>query len=187
MHYRFKGLNIYLDDLAAKIPAPGGGSAAAMSAAMGAALMSMVANFTIGKPKYAAFDTELKKILEKSEKLRADFLNLVDLDVAAYQSGNIRDALDVPFMLSRLCYEAIKLCPPLLKKGNANLISDVGVAVIFLEAAFSSAVLNVQINLKALGDEKLRRAIGKELTQRQARIKKIRLETEAKVGEIIRE
>ena len=186
MRYKFKGLNIYLDDLAAKIPAPGGGSAAAMSAAMGAALMSMVANFTIGKPKYAAYEPELKKMLEKSEKLRVEFLNLVDLDVSAYQSGNIRDALDVPFMLTRLCYEAIKLCLPLLKKGNPNLVSDVGIAVILFEAAFSSAVINVEVNLKALGDDKLRGAMLKELAQRQARIKKIRLETEAKVGEIIR-
>jgi len=185
MRYGFKGMDKYLDDLAAKLAAPGGGSAAAATAAMGAALISMVTNFTIGKPKYAAYEAELAKILEKSVSLRREFFNLIDLDVSAYKSGNIRDALDVPFMLARLCYEAMKLCPPLLRKGNVNLVSDVGVAAIFLEAAFSSARLNVAINLKALGDEKLRRAMEKELTLKERHIKKIRSETEVKVGEIV--
>lgn len=186
MYYRFKGMDRYLDDLAARLPAPGGGSAAAMTAAMGAALISMVINFTLGKPKYAVYQDELRKMLARSESLRNEFLNLVDLDVTAYKSGNLRDALDVPFMLSRLCYEAAKLCPPLLKKGNSNLSSDVAVAIIFLEAAFSSACFNVEINLKALGQIKLRGAMEKELAGKKARIKKIRRETEAKVGEIIR-
>lgn len=186
MNYKFKGLDRYLEDLSSRLPAPGGGSAAAMTAAMGAALISMVVNFTLGKPKYAAYQDELRKILAKSEWLRNEFLNLVDLDVTAYKSGNLRDALDVPFMLARLCYEAMKLCPPLLKKGNLNLASDTAIAAIFLESAFVSASLNVEINLKVLGDAKLRVAMEKELARKASRVKKIRIETEAKVGEIIR-
>jgi formiminotetrahydrofolate cyclodeaminase len=184
--YRDESLKRYLDDLAAKLPAPGGGSAAAMNAALGAALISMVANFTIGKPKYSQFEFEVKDILEKSEKLRQEFLNLVDLDVKAYQSKNIRDALDVPFMLARLCFEGIKLCPPLITKGNVNLISDVGVAAVFLESAFASARFNVDINLKSIDDKALAGSIRKELGQKAKRIKKIREETEVKVGKIIR-
>ncbi len=176
----------YSDDLAAKLPAPGGGSAAALTACLGASLISMVANFTVGKPKYAEFEEELKAILRKSEKLREDFLRLIDLDVAAYESKNIRDALHVPFMLCRLSYEAIKLCPPLITRGNVNLISDVAVAAILIESGFSSAYFNVEINLKSLGDNKLTQAIRKELAQKEKSIKKIRQETEAKVGKIIR-
>ncbi len=153
--YKNSTLKKYLDDLAAKLPAPGGGSAAAMNAAMGAALISMVVNFTLNKPKYAAFEKELKEILEKSEGLRKKFLDLVDLDVRAYKSKNLRDALNIPFMLARLVFEAIKLCPPLVTKGNRNLISDVAVAAILLESAFASAYFNVEINLKALDDKKL--------------------------------
>jgi len=175
----------YLDDLAAKLPAPGGGSAAALNAALGASLISMVVNFTLGKPKYAKYEGELKKILEKSEKLRTEFLNLVDLDVEAYKSKNMRDALNVPFMVCRLCFEGIKLCPALIKKGNANLISDVSVAAIFLESAFSAAYFNVEINLKLLGDKILARSLRKELTLKTKLIKKIRLEMEDKVGKII--
>ncbi|MFH1640742.1 MAG: cyclodeaminase/cyclohydrolase family protein [Candidatus Omnitrophota bacterium] len=112
--YCDKSIKEYLNDLSARLPAPGGGSAAALNAALGISLVSMVVNFTIGKPKYAKYETELKSILEKSEDLRSEFLELVDLDVLAYKSKNIRDALDIPFMVCRLCFEGIKLCPPLI-------------------------------------------------------------------------
>jgi methenyltetrahydrofolate cyclohydrolase len=184
--YCNKTLRDYLDDLAAKLPAPGGGSAAAFTASEAAALVSMVLNFTIGKPRYAKYEPELKGLLEKSEQLRKEFLRLVDLDVTAYESKNIRDALDVPFMITRLCFEGIKLCPPLVTKGNQNLISDVAVAAILFEAAFTSAYFNVEINLKALADKKLTWSVRKELLQKAKSLKKIRLETEDKVGKIIR-
>lgn len=184
--YKNKSLNKYLDDLAARLPAPGGGSAAAMNAAMGAALISMVINFTLGKPKYAKFENELKEALLKSEKLKDTFLNLVDLDVTAYKAKDLKDSLNVPFMVCRLCYEAVRLCPPLIKKGNINLASDVAVAAILLESAFASALFNVEINLKMTGDKKLTRSIRKELTGKQESIKKVRLLTEDKVGKIIR-
>lgn len=186
MSYRYGPIDKYLDDLAAKLPAPGGGSAAALTAALGASLISMVINFTLGKPKYAKYEDELKGALEKSEKLRAEFSNLVDLDVTAYNSKDVREAMEVPFMVARLCFEGIKLCPPLVKKGNINLASDVAVAAILLEGAFASAYFNVEINLKALNDKKLIRAVRKELTHKEELIKKIRLQTEVKVDEIIR-
>lgn len=100
--------------------------------------------------------------------------------------NNARTALDVPFMVARLCYEAAKLCPPLVKKGNQNLISDVAVAIIFLEAAFTAAYFNVEINLKALGDRRLAQGIRKELWEKQKRLRRIRQATEVKIGEIIR-
>jgi formiminotetrahydrofolate cyclodeaminase len=179
-------LKKYLDDLAAKLPAPGGGSAAALNAALGVSLISMVVNFTLGKPKYAKYETELKRILENSEKLRCEFLNLVDLDVEAYKSKDIRKALDVPFMLARLTFEAIKLCPALIKKSNVNLISDVAVAAILLESAFSAAYFNVEINLKYLGDKTFAARVRKELVHKEKIIKRIRQDTEEKVGKIIR-
>jgi methenyltetrahydrofolate cyclohydrolase len=184
--YADKSLKKYLNDLAARLPAPGGGSAAALNAALGASLVSMVVNFTIGKPKYSKYEAELKEILDESEKLRNKFLDLVDLDVAAYKSKDLRNALDIPFMLCRLCFEAIKLCPPLVKKGNVNLASDVAVAAIMLEAAFTSAYFNVEINLKLLADKKLARAVRKELERKEKIIKKIRQDMEEKVGKIIR-
>jgi formiminotetrahydrofolate cyclodeaminase len=184
--YRDETLKKYLDDLAAKLPAPGGGSAAAMSAAMGAALISMVANFTVGKPKYSQYEQEVKEILEKSEKLREEFLGLVDKDVLAYQSKNIREALDVPFMVCRLAFEAMQLCPALITKGNVNLISDVGVAAVFLEAAFTCARLNVEINLKSIEDKEFAALTRRELDEKEKSIRELRKDTEVKVGKIIR-
>lgn len=186
MKYKDGSLKEYLNDLAARLPAPGGGSAAALTAGLGASLLSMVVNFTLGKPKYAKYEKHLKEVLRESEELRGEFLDLVDLDVAAYKSKNIRDALDIPFMVARLCFEGIKLCPPLIKQGNINLISDVAVAAVLLESAFSAAYFNVEINLKLLGDKKLAKAIRKELGRKERTIKRIRLNTEEKVGEIIR-
>lgn len=186
MKYKDQTLKRYLDDLAAKLPAPGGGSAAALTAALGASLISMVVNFTLGKTRYARYEKDLKEILEESGNLRNEFLSLIDLDVIAYKSKNIRDALDVPFMACRLCYEGIKLCPQLLKKGNINLISDVGVAAALLESAFVAAYFNVEINLKLLGNKELARSMRRELGRKEKIIKKIRLQMEVKVGEVIR-
>ena len=184
--YRSATLMEYLDALAARVPVPGGGSAAALDAAMGVALISMVINFTICKPRYARYEKELKKALEKSEKLRVEFLRLVDLDAAAYKSRSLRDALDVPFMVCRLCLEGAKLLPALVKKSNPHLISDVAVAAAFLESAFSAAYFNVQINLKSLNDKKLDSRINKELLSKEKILRKIRYQTEEKVGKIIR-
>jgi len=186
MKYKTQSLAKYLNDLAAKLPAPGGGSAAALNAALGASLVSMVVNFTLGKPKYAVFAKELKSILVKSENFRKLFLDLVDLDAKAYQSKDIKKALAVPLKLARLCCQAAKLCPPLVKKGNVNLISDVAVAAVFLEAAFVSACFNVEINLKSLVDVKLTSKTRKELDQMYKIVLKVRKSTEASVGKVIR-
>lgn len=184
-YYKDKSVAAYLQDLSAKLAAPGGGSAAALSAAMGACLLSMVVNFTLGKKKYARYEKELARVLEKSEKLRKDFLELVDLDVAAYKSGEARKALDVPFALCRLSYEAIKLCPLLIKKSNPNLASDVAVAAILLESAFACAEFNVRINLKIIGEKKLSAGINRELSAKYIAVAKTRKKTEAGVGKII--
>jgi formiminotetrahydrofolate cyclodeaminase len=184
--YKDESLKKYLDDLAAKLPAPGGGSAAAMTAALGISLISMVANFTVGKPKYAQYENEVRQILEKSEKLRLAFLELVDLDVKAYQSKNIGEALDVPFRICRLTFEAMQLCPALITKGNINLISDVGVAAVFLESAFAAARLNVEINLRSIEDKGFVELTRKELDEKEKSVKELRKDTEVKVGKIIR-
>jgi len=186
MEYKNQNLTKYLDDLAAKVPAPGGGSAAAISAAMGASLISMVVNFTFAKPEYAAFQTELKEVFSKSERLRKDFLRLADLDVVAYQSKDIRKRIDVPLMLARLCCQSVRLCPVLIKKGNINLISDVAAAAILLESAFTCARFNIDINLKSIGNKKLNQGITKELSKLAKIIQKIRKNTEAGVGKVIR-
>ncbi len=186
MEYKNQSLSKYLNDLSAKLAAPGGGSAAAMNAAMGASLVSMVINFTLGKSVYSKYEAELKAVLKKSDRLKDDFLNLVDLDVLAYKSRDPRKAMDVSLMLARLCYEGMKMLEPLINKTNINLISDTAIAAIFFESAFSAACFNVEINLKILNDFKLAGAINKELRLKVKLIKQIRVKMEEKVGKIIR-
>lgn len=186
MEYKIQSLTKYLDDLSAKLEAPGGGSAAALNAAMGASLISMVINFTLGKPKYSKYESGLKVVLRKSDKLKEDFLSLVDLDVVAYKSKDSRKAMDVSLILARLCYEGIKIAVPLIKITNVNLITDTVIAVIFLESAFSAACFNVQINLKMLKDKKLACLVNKELRLKTRFVKQARAKLEEKVGKVIR-
>jgi formiminotetrahydrofolate cyclodeaminase len=167
--YQEEPVKKYLDDLAAKLPAPGGGSAAALAGSMGAALLSMVANFTAGKEKYKGVEEQIKRALASSEELRFKLVKLVDDDVAAYQKasqvfrlppaekekrleGALKEAMAVPLEVCRLCHSGLLLSKELVDIGNVNLVSDVGVAVCLFEAGFQSAFLNVEINLKGIKD-----------------------------------
>ena len=158
----------YLTDLASRKPAPGGGSAAALSAAIGTSLMSMVCNFTIGNPKYQTVEAEAKEILKKCEAARQKLEELIDEDVEAYAKLSkvmkesakdekrmdqaYKDALKPPFEICKIAADCLKLCSRLADIGNTNLITDTAIAAILLEGAFFSAKYNVYINLKYIKD-----------------------------------
>lgn len=187
----------YLDDLAARKPAPGGGSAAAAAGALGVGLLSMVANFTTGREKYKNVEAEIRNVLYSSEKLRGELQKLIDEDIVAYQKVSsaykmpketeedkkarteaiqiaLKDAMAVPLAACRNLFEATKLCRPLLEKGNQNLVSDVGVAAELIASAFESALLNVEINLSAIKDRDFADEISKELSAKGKQIQIIR-------------
>src|SRR5262245_12711668 len=84
----------FLDELASSSPAPGGGSAAALAGAAGAALTSMVCRLTIGKKKYAGVEEEMKELLEKSEDLRSMFTRMIDRDAHAF--NKVMEAFGLP-------------------------------------------------------------------------------------------
>jgi len=165
----------FLDELASEAPTPGGGGAAAIMGAIGAALVSMVANLTIGKKNYEAFDEELKAINAAAEKVRAELTAAIDEDVVAFNAvmgayGLPRDgddqkaaraaaiqtalkqATDAPLRAVKACHEVIKLSAVVAEKGNLNVISDAGVAVLAANAGLRSAALNVYINAKSIKD-----------------------------------
>jgi len=174
--YRSERLEKYLDDLAAKLPAPGGGSVVALVGALGVGLLSMVSNFTLGKENYRENEEEIKKILRRSENLRKRLTELVDEDIrvydrvsTAYKLSRLTDkerevrskamekackqALTVPMEVARYCAEGLDLARRLVEIGNVRLVSDVGVAAGLLEAALKGAELNVKINLKVIEDK----------------------------------
>jgi len=167
-----EGLRRYVDDLAAKIPAPGGGSAAALLGAVGAALLSMVSNFTLGKERFKEVEGEVSRILERSERLRGRLLQLVDEDVCAYEKVSrafklpkgperdrevqraLREASAVPLEVLENSLKLLELASELVDKGNPALVTDVGIAALAAYAAMESALFNIEINLKWMRDEK---------------------------------
>jgi len=160
IHFESKTLEEYLNQLSTKEPVPGGGSAAALSAALGAGLISMVSNYSIGrKANTKAVDKRFHSILKKSEAIRQRLLELVSLDSQAYlqicaarpldketQRKASRAARGVPLEICKLCYKAIDLAPFIVDKGNPYLLSDIEVALELLMAGFNGALVMVRVN-----------------------------------------
>ena len=198
----------YLDEAASGESTPGGGSVAALAGALGAALTSMVCNFTVGKEKYKDVEAEVAEILATSEKLRADLTELMQADTEAYGGVSqaygmarktsaekkarttaiqaaLKNALEVPLKAAICCYDILKLNEPLVEKGNPNLISDVGVAVVLAEAALQSAALNVEINLAYIKDEEFCQGVREKLAPIMADCTEIKTKVFEKVKEMI--
>src|SRR5207245_339363 len=87
-------LDGWLEELASSAPAPGGGSAAALTGAMAGALVAMVARLTVGRKAYAGVESRAREILAEAEALRAQLQRLVDDDAAAY--GKVSQAYKLP-------------------------------------------------------------------------------------------
>lgn len=168
-------IEAFLADLASKAATPGGGSAAAVMGAMGAALASMVCNLTIGKKKYAGVEEELRVVLARADTLRERLIYAIEEDVAAFSSvmaayglpketpeqqqdrlaaiqAALREACDAPLACVKLCAEVIDLAAIVSEKGSATVISDGGVAALAANAALRSAALNVLVNAQAIDD-----------------------------------
>ncbi len=166
----------FLDGLSSKTSTPGGGSAAAVSGAMGAALVSMVAHFTIGKKGYEDVEDDARATLAKSEALCARLSDMVQEDVNAFNrvmtaygmpkdndeqtaarldaiQSALKVATDVPLECARLCREVVDLSQLVAGQGNRNVISDAGVAVLAGYAGLRSAALNVYININQIKDK----------------------------------
>ena len=170
------GVAAYLDALASDAPAPGGGSAAALAGAMGAALGSMVANFTVGRPKYAAAEASVRAALDEAEALRARLAHLMEDDERAYTAYGVaaglprgtdeekkarnraiqkalRDAAGPPLAMAAACRRILDLAGVVAGHGNPNLASDAAVAALFAEAALRASVVNVRVTLARVRNE----------------------------------
>ena len=176
MNLTDKPITDFLDELAGDAPAPGGGSAAALSGALGAALVSMVCSLTLGKKGYEDVQDEIQDLLAQSEALRRRLTGLLEEDVKAYSGYSqaakmprstdeekverqvamqaaLKVATDVPLAVAEAAVKVMELCMPAAVKGNKWAVSDAGVAVLMAEAALRSAALNALINLGTLKDE----------------------------------
>jgi methenyltetrahydrofolate cyclohydrolase len=180
-----KTVSGFLSELSSNSPAPGGGSVAAFAAALGSALTSMVCRLTIGKKKYAAVQPEMEEVVKKSEELRMEFERLIDADTDAFNEVMrayslpketpdqlaarttaiqlaSKQATMIPLTVMELCERSVPLIEAIAAHGNANSLSDAGVAALMTEAGCLGAKMNVDINLSSITDASFVNDIGQK-------------------------
>jgi methenyltetrahydrofolate cyclohydrolase len=160
--------------LASPEPVPGGGSASAVAAALGASLVAMVATLSQGRPKYADHAALYEHAAPTAQRLADELFALADEDAAAYAACAIalklpreafadkefrdqqvretaRVAAEVPLRCVEKCHEVLVLAEALAGRSNVNASSDLRVAALLLQAAGHGAAENVLVNLPLIG------------------------------------
>lgn len=176
----------YLQQVAAGTAAPGGGSVAALNAALAAALVEMVANLTLGKKGYESVQEEMRDIGQQAATLREELTAAIDRDAEAYgevmaafklpketeQQKKLRHrkiqagfklAARVPLEVANKAVKILDLAGRAITGGNKNAVSDGAVAVMNARTAALAALVNVKINLTSLVDDELVKSITREV------------------------
>ena len=189
MGYATKGCDEFVEILSSKSPVPGGGGASALVGAVGAALCNMVGNLTVGKKKYAAVEEEILAAREELERLRDRLVTLTDRDAQAFEplsrayglpknteeekaarekimESALYEASVVPMEIMETVLSSMDLLETLGEKGSRLALSDVGVGILFAQAALEGASLNVFINTRLMKD----RSQAEELNARADRM-----------------
>jgi len=202
MAFSDKTLQVFLDEVASAEPAPGGGSVAALSGALGASLVAMVCRLTIGKKGYEAVSAEMQTILPRAEALQRELRDLMQADTDAYArvmdayklpkqtdaekaartraiQNALKHASDIPLRVAELCAQVLELACPVAEKGNKNAASDGGVGALMAEAGLRGAAFNVSINLGAINDEAFVR-------EHRARVQQLLADAEQRKNEIMK-
>jgi formiminotetrahydrofolate cyclodeaminase len=184
----------FLEKTASGDPVPGGGSAAALNAALAASLSEMVANLTIGKKRFEAVEDEMKDIAAMATLLRKKLLEDIDNDSEAYQkvmaafqfpkdteeekkqrTQAIQDALKkaalVPLSVARDALKIMELSDSVIKKGNPNAATDGAVGAMMARTAALAALYNVKINLSAITDKTFVKELMREVETIESQIK----------------
>lgn len=166
----------FLDALAAGTPAPGGGAATGLAAALGAALAGMVARLTLDRPRYAAYADEMQAAAARADALRGRLASLIDTDAAAFErlsaarrlpkdtpseaamraeavEAALWAAIDAPLALMGTCADVLALLTTLAAHGNRNAIEDAAVGALLAHAALAGAGRNARANLRDMGDD----------------------------------
>ena len=168
----------YAAQLASKSPAPGGGSAAALTGLLGVSLIEMSLNLTIGRPQFAEHEEFLSAKQKELAKIHAELEQLIDQDAAAFEAvmagyklpkateadkavrheaiqRALKTAADVPLAIARYSLESLEIGRALVDKINKQVISDLAVGAQASYASVTGALLNTAINLPLLSDESL--------------------------------
>ena len=168
-------LGVFLNQLSSKAPVPGGGGASALAGALAASLGGMVAALTVGKPKYAVCEEEMRAALVDAERVRNRFLALMDEDAEAFaplaaayrlpkdteeersarervMEAALRSAVEPPLAIMETCGDALSFIALCAEKGSTVAVSDAGVAASLCRSALEGASLNVFINTQPMQD-----------------------------------
>lgn len=193
----------FINEVDSKSPAPGGGSVSALSSSLGIALAKMVGHLTIGKKKFKALDEDVQdrfnNALHILNGIKDQMIELIDKDTEAFnlimaafslpketeeekthrleqiELGTL-EAIKVPYRIAELSYTAMQQLEMVLKYGNKNALSDLGVSTLLLQAGLEGAILNVKINLPGISDEEVKHFYteeSKRLLQESIKIKKV--------------
>ena len=183
----------YLQKTASNTALPGGGSGAALSAAVAAGLVEMVANLTIGKKGFEAVEAQMKKIAKQASKSRQRLTEQIDRDSDAYNQvmtafkmpreteaqkkmrseaiqNGLKQAARVPLGVAQDALEIIELAREVVAKGNKNAVTDGAVGVMMARTAAMGALFNVKINLSAIKDSDFVRQVAAQVTQLEKEI-----------------
>ncbi len=165
----------FVDLTSTDAPAPGGGSVAALCAALSGALSAMVANLTVGRKGYREHDDEMKRVAVAGQTIQQAMVRAIDDDTRAFDAlmdamrmprktdeqraarddavrAATRRAIDVPMSVLRACRDALEPVAAVAERGNRNSLSDAGVAALCARAGAHGALMNVLINLPGLDD-----------------------------------
>ncbi len=170
----------FVSEVDSKSPAPGGGSVSALMSSMGVALARMVGHLTVDKKKFLALEPsiqlEFKDVIGSLVVMKDELLRLIDADTDAFnlimqalqlpkttedeisyrkekiQEGTMQ-AIMVPLKVATLSLSALHQFDFIIKHGNKQTVSDIGVATLALSSGALGALMNVMINLPGLDDE----------------------------------
>jgi formiminotetrahydrofolate cyclodeaminase len=179
----------FLDQLADRVPAPGGGATAALHAAQAAALLGMVARYTTGE-KYTGHAETVVAVIAETDTLRARSLRLAEEDAAAFTAVTdayrlpkgeersaaiaraLKGAAEPPARVIETATRLVELCELLLPIGNRNVVTDVAAAAEAARAALTTARVNVEVNLRGIKDERVREELNIRVSGVEAAVAK---------------
>jgi len=202
-------LQAFADEVSMDSPAPGGGSVAALSGALSAALSSMVANLTYGKKGYEESGEDMKRVAVRAQELKDELLRAVDLDARAFnkvmeafrlpkgteeqsreREAAVEDASKgaalVPLGVLTAAAELIELAEAVARKGNRNSVSDAGIAGLTAQAAGEGAYYNVRINLPGIKDERFKARTAKQAEALRRKLERYSLALKKYMGNVLK-